>query len=514
VAGHAKADLGKGKLKRKVARGGLATVLSEGFRGLSRVVTTAVLARLLTPDDFGVVAMVAGFTALLQGIADGGLSAAAIRQRNLTPQQSTNLFWCNAATSLAVAIASVAAAPLVARFVGDDRIIQYVPLAALGLVISGLGAQQRIILTRELKFGSLVRAEIASITVGFIVALSLAALGAGPWSILSGQVATNTCLTATRWTVSGWRPGWFRPGHGTRRLLRRGFGLLLSNAFNSIRTSSDSLILGRFAGAAQVGLYSKAFGLLVLPMSRVLKPLGRVAVPVLVQLWNEPDRFRKSYFRLVAFVSLVSTPVTALMFFGAEDVIRILLGEQFLPSVDLFRILAFSSIGMATAATTGWVQQASGRVKRQLALTIWTSAVVVAANVTGAWLGGAEGMAVGFVVGLQLVRHPACSIALRGSPVRYRSFLAASTPALLVALAGSAAMYVPEYMLELPRPFTSLAVTWSVGLVTMAAMAFAWPRVRQDIRGVLEMVRAAGPGKGRKPAAEDDSMPEEPDALP
>ena len=502
MAGHAKADLGKGKLKRKAARGGFVTIASEFFRMATRIASTAVLARLLTPDDFGVVAISIGFTSILQAISDAGMSAAALRERDLTPQQSTNLFWCNIAMSLATALLAAAAAPMLAGFVNEPQVASITTVAAIGLVFSGLGAQHRVILTRELRFGSLARAEATASLIGFGVAIVLASMGAGPWSIIIGTLTTNIHLSIAPWVFSGWSPGRFRRGHGTRRLVRRGFGLLVVNLCNAARTSSESVILGRFAGAADVGLYSKAYGLLALPMTRMLNPMGRVAVPILVQIWNDPERFRKSYFRLVAVLGLISTPAVAMLFFGAQDIVRIVLGEQFLPSVPIFRILAIASIGMATAASTVWVQQASGKVKRQLGLSIATAITVIGGNVLGAWLGGARGMAVGFVTSIHLMRLPSCYLGLAGSPISFRGFLSATLPGTVVAVVASAAMAVPEFLLDLPRPFASLSVTWSVGIAAMAATALAWPRVRTDIRGTIDMVRAAGlrkPAKGPEP---------------
>jgi PST family polysaccharide transporter len=502
VAQHAKADIGKGKLKRKAARAGLVTLSVEVFRTGIRIASTAVLARLLTPDDFGVVAISLGFITILQAISAAGISEAALRERELTAQQSTNLFWCNTAISLAIALLAAAGSSLLADFVNDPRVALFTPVAAIGLVFSGLGAQHRVILTRELRFGQLARMEATASLLGSGVAIVLAAMGTGPWSIVIGTLTTNIQLSIAPWIYSGWRPGRFRQGHGTKRLIRRGFGLMVASVSVSVRFSSESVILGRFAGAADVGLYSKAYGLLTLPLTQMLQPMSRVAVPILVQIWHDPERFRKSYFRLVSVLGLLSTPAVAFLFFGAEDVVRIVLGEQFLPSVPIFRILAISSIGMATAASSIWVQQASGKVKRQLGLALATSSVVVVANIIGAWLGGAKGMAIGFVTAIQLMRQPTCYLGLLGSPVSYRDLLAAALPGTVVALVGSAAMAVPEFLLDLPRPFTSLSVTWSLGLAAMAATALAWPRVRADISGMMDLMRAARTrdrGKGIEP---------------
>jgi hypothetical protein len=122
---------------------------------------------------------------------------------------------------------------------------------------------------------------------------------------------------------------------------------------------------------------------------------------------------------------------------------------------------------------------------------LWTAAIVISANITGAWLGGATGMAIGWVVGLQLSRLPSCYIALQGSPIPFRTFLAATVPGTVVALVGLAAMCLPRFFLEVPGgPVARLAVMWSVGIAAMAASALAWPRLRRDIHSVLDMARA------------------------
>lgn len=504
----------KGKLKTKAARGGIATIASEVLRGAGRVASTVVLARLLTPDDFGVVAVVAGYLAVLEGLSEGGLSSVALRERTLSAQQSSNLFWCNVILSFTMAGVAIAGAPLLAAFVGEPDVVRYIPVASVALVLRGLGAQQRVILQRELQFGSLARAEAVGIGVNAAVSIGLAVAGFGVWSIFVANVTTSGTMTALRWSISGWRPGRFARGHGTRRLLRRGSGLLVASTISSVRTSADGVILARFTSAADVGLYSKAYGLLMLPMTRLLRPMNRLALPILVQLWDDPDRFRKAYSRLVSFLELVTTPVTAFLFMGAEEIVLIMLGEQFAPSAPIFRVLALASLGMATASSANWVQQASGRIRRQIGLTAWTSVVVISANVLGAWMGGAMGMAIGWVVALQVSRLPTSYFALRGSPIPFRSFLAATVPGTVVSLVGVAGMCIPRYLIEIDGgPVARLAVIWSVGLSTMAATALAWPRLRHDIHAVIDMVRAARrtPKPGRKADAAAQAPPPDSD---
>lgn len=501
-------------MKSKAARGGAATVVSEVLRGVGRLASTMVLARLLTPADFGLVAIVTGYVALLESISEGGLSAAAIRERTLSSQQSSNLFWCNAVLCVAIAGLAIAGGPLLAAFVGQPEVTRYIPLAAFAMVMRGLGAQQRVILQRELRFGSLARAEAVGIAIYAGVSIALAVAGLGVWSIFLANTATSVAMTAIRWNVAGWTPGRFRGGHGTRRLVRRGTGLLIASTVSSLRSSADSVILARFAGPADVGQYSKAYGLLMMPLSRMLRPMNRLAVPILVQIWNEPDRFRKAYHRLVSFLGLVTTPVTAFLFVGAEEVVLIMLGEQFIPAVPIFRVLALASLGMSTAAAANWVQQASGKVKRQIGLTVWTSALIVVANVIGAWLGGAMGMAIGWVIALQIARHPASWYSLRGSAVRYRDHLSATVPGTVVALIGAGAMYLVRSLLEIPGgPVAILAVTWSTGLAAMAGTALAWPRLRRDMHSVIDMVRAArrSPPVARGLDAEATAVPGGPD---
>lgn len=489
-------------MRSKAARGGVATFVAELLRGVGRVASTMVLARLLTPADFGIVAVVSGYLGILEALGEGGLSSVAIRERRLSGQQSSNLFWCNTTLALAMAAVAIAGAPLLANFVNEPEVVRYVPIAALAMVLRALGTQQRVILQRELRFGSIARAEAVGIGTNAAVSIGLAVAGFGIWSIFIANATMAGLMTAIRWSVSGWRPGRFRSGHGTRRLLRRGAGLLVASMMSSVRMASDGVILARFAGAAEVGQYSKAYGLLMLPMSRLLRPMNRLALPILVQLWDEPERFRKAYYRLVSFLELFTTPVTAFLFIGAEEIVLIMLGPQFSPAVPIFRILALASVGMATAASANWVQQASGRVKRQIGLTAWTSTAVISANVVGAWLGGALGMAIGWVIALQVSRLPVCYLSLRGSPIPFRTFLHATVPGTVVSLVGVAAMCVPRLLIQVPGgPVARLAVIWSVGIAAMAATALAWPRLRRDIHAVIDMARAARKSPRAKRAA-------------
>jgi O-antigen/teichoic acid export membrane protein len=486
-------------LRQRAVRGGAFTLVSQWSRFGLRFVGLVVLSRLLLREDFGLAAMVTAFSGFAALFADAGLTQAATRSRDLTREQASTLFWINLGVAALVAIALAACSPLIARFYdGEQRLIPITLVASVGIVIGALAAQHIAILQRELKFGWLAVAEVASQTIGTAVAIVVAAIWRTYWALVLQPIATQIVSGAICWIATGWRPGRPRIAPGTRQLLLTGSHLSGTEVFNYAQVNADVVILGRFTGPGPVGEYSRALGLLMLPLSQVLGPFTRVAVPLLSRLQDQPERFARAYYRMVALVAILTTPIIAILMLGARDIIAIVLGPNFADAGTLFQILAIAAWGMPIAATSTWVAIASGRTKRLLVRNaIKTAFYIVAFLIAVRW--GAVGIAWAYVIATHVLRYPVLFDALRHTPVSVGGMAKAAWPGTFVGVVGAIAMAVPSYVLHLPQPFVSLASTVTLGVAVMGLMAYLWPRARREATEALDMVRSL---RGRKaPAA-------------
>ncbi|MBL9147434.1 MAG: lipopolysaccharide biosynthesis protein [Phycisphaerae bacterium] len=485
-------------LRNRAVRSGAYTLVSQWSRFVLRFVGLVVLSRLLVREDFGLAAMVTAFSGFAALFADAGLTQAATRSRDLTREQASTLFWINLGVATMVAIALASCSPLIAKFYdGEERLIPITLVASGGIILGALTAQHIALLQRELKFGWLAVAEVSSQTTGTIVAIAIAWTWRTYWALVVQPIATQLVYGAICWSATGWRPGRPRIAPGTRALLTTGSHLSGTEVLNYAQVNADVVILGRWTGPGPVGEYSRALGLLMLPLSQVLGPFTRVAVPLLSRLQDQPERFARAYYRMVALVAILTTPIIAILMLGARDIIAIVLGPNFAEAGSLFQILAIAAWGMPIAATATWVAIASGHTKRLLARNaIKTALYIVGFLIAVHW--GAVGIAWAYVIATHALRYPVLFHALHNTPVSVKGMAKAAWPGTFVGIVGAIAMAFPMYVLDLPQPIVSLAVTVSIGVAVMGLMVFLWPRARREAKEALDMLRSL---RGRKAAA-------------
>ncbi|MDZ4755842.1 MAG: lipopolysaccharide biosynthesis protein [Phycisphaerae bacterium] len=487
-------------LKHRAVRGGAFTFAAQWTRFVLRIASTAILSRLLIKDDFGLVAMVTAFTGFASLFAEAGLTQAATRAKDLTREQASSLFWINLGAGTVIAGVAAASAPLLAWFYDEPRLTLLAVVASVSLVIGALGAQHIAMLQRELLFGKLAIVETIGNLLGVVFAVVMAWYGFGFWALVAQLVITRLATTVAAWSVTGWRPYMPRIAPGTRSLLTTGTHLSGTELLNYICVNADAVILGKFSGPGPLGEYSRAQGLLMMPLSQIIAPFTRVAVPLLSRVQDQPERFRRAYYRMCALVALVSTPLIAFLMVGARDIVLIVLGQEFADAAVLFQILAIASWGMPIAATATWVAIATGQTKE----LFWRNLIRVLGFVAAFLVGvqwGAAGVAWGYVIMTHVMRLPMTWWTLRDTPVSLLGVTKATVPARVIGVVAAATMAVPAYLLPLPQPWISLAATLFVGLLVTGAMLGVWPRARAEMREALDLIRSA---RRKAPSAEGE----------
>ncbi|HWW75239.1 MAG TPA: lipopolysaccharide biosynthesis protein, partial [Pyrinomonadaceae bacterium] len=252
----------KEDLGARTARGGLLTVTAQGFKFAATMAATVVLARLLTPGDYGLVGMVAVVTGFIALFKDLGLSAATIQREEISQEQVSTLFWVNVGVSAAIGLLTAALAPVVAWFYGEPRLAPVTLAYSIGFLFGGLTVQHEALLKRQMRFAVLVTAEVAALLASIVTTVALAWRGFGYWSLVAGHLALSFVYMLAVWGVCGWRPGRPRRGAGVRSLLGFGGNLTGAAVVNYFARNLDNMLIGRFWGGWQLGLYAKAYQLL------------------------------------------------------------------------------------------------------------------------------------------------------------------------------------------------------------------------------------------------------------
>ncbi len=406
------------ELKRKSVRGGFVAVAAQGGKVLLQTGTLILLARLLSPDDFGLTGMAATLTGFLSLFRDAGLSAATVQRREVTHEQISTLFWINLAVGAGLAACTVLLAPAVARFYGEPRLYWIVIVTGSAFMFNGLIAQHAALIAREMRFATQARIDLTALAAGSAVGVLMAFLGWRYWSLVGMGVVGSIVTAAGVLLAVPWAPGPPRRGVGVRSMLRFGGLATCNSLLVYLAWNSQNILLGRFWGAHALGLYGRAFQLATLPVEQLTSTLGGVAISGLSAVQDDPDRLSRSFLRGYSLLVSASIPIAIACPLFADEIIGVVLGAKWMGVVPIFRLLAPTSLVFALANPLAWLVMATGRVGRAVSITAATTPVVI----LGILLGlshGPTGVAVGYSAAMVLILIPITAWSKHGTGIAW-----------------------------------------------------------------------------------------------
>lgn len=435
---HLGIDHLEGDLKGRSVRGSAAMILSEGGRFALRILGVAVLARLLTPADFGLLAMVATFTQLIELFRDLGLGTATIQRKNISQEQVSYMFWVNVAIGVGSTALTAALAPVAAWFYGEPDLTGITLVLAAAFLFGGFSVQHQALMRRQMNFSALawlrIGATVGSVAVGVVAAL----LGAGYWALVAMNLASAVIVNVGLWLICGWRPGPPRRGDEvTRALLAFGGNLTGTRLLAFFARNLDNILIGKVWGSDALGLYSKAYQLMMLPILQLTSPVTAVVVPALSRLQDDPERFRGYYRKAIQALSSLTMPVVIFTFVVADELVLLVLGPQWDGTAVIFRLLMPAAFVGTFNGAAGWVWVALNRTDRQLRWGLIATPFYIAAFGIGVvW--GPKGVAIAFSVTQCVLRYAGLAYCYQTSFLGFRDlWFAIWRPSVASIVAGA-----------------------------------------------------------------------------
>jgi O-antigen/teichoic acid export membrane protein len=422
ATGYLIADIGA-----RSVYGAAITLSSQIVRFLLGMGSTMVLARLLTPTDFGLVAMVTAVTGFVAMFKDSGLSMATVQRPHVTYEQVSTLFWINVAISGVLMLVVAALAIPIARFYGESQLV-LVTLAISGtFILGGLTVQHMALLQRQMRFGALAAKDLSALAASITVGILLALRGFGYWALVAMMAVQAAAEMLLAWMLSGWRPGLPKRGSGVRPMLAFGGFLSGTHFLVYLRRHLDNVLIGALWGGGPLGLYTKAYSLLMLPITQVSGPIKAVIVPALCRLHGDSKRYSEYHYNAVFLVGFITIPLVGFVFIAAEDLVATILGAQWHAAVPIFLALAPAGLVSALKDTASWTFVSSGRTDRAFRAEIVGSIMVVTGIVLGLhW--GPVGVASGFSLAYCLYLPFLITYSYRGTPLRVGTLLRSVWP--------------------------------------------------------------------------------------
>ena len=353
-------------LKQRTVRGGVARMGAQGATFALRLGSLMVLARVLEPKDFGLVGMVTAFTGVLNLFRDFGLSAAAVQRTSVTEEESSTLFWINMLVGVVLGLLAVAAAPAIAAFYHEPKLIGVTVLLALGFPINAAGVQHSALLQRQMRFTTLAVIGVISLVGGAAVAIGGAEAGYGYWALVAMTVVMPLIGTIGFWLSAAWLPGLPHKLAGIRSMMRFGGTLTLNGLVAYVAYNLEKVLIGRFWGIDAIGIYGRAYQLINIPTENLNSAVGEVAFSALSRVQDDPARFKSYFLKGYSLVLGLTLPVTMACALFAHDLIFILLGPKWKDAAPIFRLLAPTIAIFAIINPLGWLLTSLGLVGRGL----------------------------------------------------------------------------------------------------------------------------------------------------
>jgi PST family polysaccharide transporter len=459
-------------LKEKTIRGGLARITAQGANFALRAGSLMVLARLLDPKDFGLVGMVTAFTGILGMFRDFGLSSAAIQRTDVTEEQLSTLFWINLAVGAALGVLAIGAAPTIAVFYHEPRLFGVTAVLAGGFLFNAAGVQHGALLQRHMRFTALAIINTVALIVSTAVAIGGAMAGYGYWSLVAMTVTLPLVNTIGCWMVSGWVPGSPRRHSGIRSIMRFGGGITLYGLISYLGNNFEKILLGRFWGVEAIGLYGRAYQIILIPIENLNFAAGEVAFSALSRVQNEAARLKNYFLKGYSLVLALTVPITIGCALFAKDIIWILLGPKWNAAAPIFRLLAPTILVFAIANPLSWLLCSIGRVAQLLKMSLVITPLMIAGYFVGLPY-GPKGVACAYSVLMVLWILPAIVWAVRGTGISLCDvLLTVRGPLLSGAVAAMFAFGVRYFCAPLLSPVPRLALEVLVMVTVYLGMLF------------------------------------------
>ena len=427
------------RLGQKTARGGAYTLGSIGINFVVTTVSTVLITRNLTDEDFGLFGMVMVLTGFASMFVDLGLSRAVIQKPQVNHAQVSTLFWINLAVAALLAGIVAAATPLLVWFYDEPRLAP-INLALAGLfIVSALGLQHRALLTRRLEHGRLNLVSLLATPIAAVVAVVIAYLGGKVWALVALPAVAQLVTVIGMWVACPWVPGLPRRHSGVRTMLGFGAHVTGFQFVNYFARNADNAMLGFAWGAGPLGLYTRAYSLMMLPASKLNTPLTNVVVPALSRLVDQPDRYRRTYRLAISLSANITTPAIAWLLVICPEAVPLLLGEQWAELPLILLSLTGAALHAATNGAGGWIYLSLGRVDRMLRWSCYAIVITIIAMAIGIQY-GAIGVAIAVSLSQILIKFPGFLYATSGTFLKLSDLLIPITfPTLTSIVAGAVA---------------------------------------------------------------------------
>ena len=422
--------------KEKTIRGGFAKLCGQAIGFVIRIGQMAVMARLLDPKDFGLVAMVTVVTGIYGLFTSAGLSSATIQSASINDEQISTLFWINLLVGAVLAVLCLVSAPVIVLFYHEPRLFWVTVAMAAGFIFNAAGVQHFAILQRQIRFVALTVIDILSTLLTLAIGVGMAVAGFGYWALVAMSIAYPAICTICYVLTTAWIPGLPRRGAGVRSMLHFGGVITLNGLVVYIAYNFEKILLGRFWGADALGIYGRAYQIANIPTQNINMAVGGVVFSSLSRVQDDPERCKSIFLKCYSLVLSMTIPITIFSAVFANEIILVLLGPKWKEAAVIFRLLTPTILIFGMINPFGNLLFAIGRTGRSLKLALVIAPLVITSYVLGMPY-GPRGVAFAYSAAMTLWFIPHIVWCIHGTAISPRDILRTVKQPYLAALAAA-----------------------------------------------------------------------------
>jgi PST family polysaccharide transporter len=456
-------------LRQRTVSSGLVTAAAQGAQFFLNLAYIMVLARLLVPQDFGLVAMVTTVMGFLRIFRDAGLSTATVQRQDITHAQVSNLFWVNVALGGVATLLVASSAPAIAWFYREPRLVGITLVLSVTFALTSSTVQHVALLNRQMRFGVIAVIDVVSMLVAYLTGIGMALWRYGYWALVFANLVQVTTKLALTWSISRWRPQLPSRSTQTWHLLSFGANVTAASLMYEVARGADSLLIGRFFGATGLGLYSRGSILLIRPVEQFVVPINAVLVPALSRTQDQHDRYRRTFLQVFEAIALTTFLFTGLFLALSHPVTLAILGPKWEGAIVIFAGFTMAVLAYPLFAASGWLFASQGRGKDWVLTSAIMSSVTVCSFIAGLPFGPA-GVAVLYSASCVLIQLPVVFyIAGRQGPVNRKDLWVGCLRHLPVWVVVCGTAWLTHTFVLNANPWVQLFVCGPVALLAAAA---------------------------------------------
>jgi PST family polysaccharide transporter len=429
-------------LKNRTIKGLTWSVLASFVKQVLTFTIGVILARLLSPAEFGIIGMIAVFTGLVSTFMEQGLGSAIIHKQDIEKRHLDSIFWFNVGIGFFCTIAFMILSFPIAKFYKNPVLQPITFMISFNFFLGSFNIVQNALLNKKVDFKRLAIIDTLSVLVGGFIGIFLALAKFGVWALVWQTLATTFTTVIVMWVTSSWRPGIVFNISALKEIFKYSTNLLGFNILNYWTRNFDNLLIGRFIGSFALGIYAKAYQLMLLPLTQVSQVISRVMFPILSEIQHDKKKIKSIYLKSIQCIALITFPLMLTFWVVNNDFVLAVYGEKWESMIPILYVLILCGMIQSIGTTTGWIYNSIGRTDIQFKWGILAAIVRTAGFIIGLrW--GVMGVAISyFITGYFILWYPSWSISGRLIDLKFSEMLRCLASPFYCAIAAAVSAWI------------------------------------------------------------------------